>query len=36
MNSSPVNLIENVYIDFLKNIVSTVPFSVSTDAISYF
>ena len=26
----PVNLIENVLIDFLKNVVQTVPFSVST------
>ena len=32
----PVNLNENVLVDIFKNVVSTVPFSVTTDAVPYF
>ena len=35
-NTALVNLTENVLIDFLKNVVSTVHFSVTTDAVPYF
>ena len=35
VNSAPVNLIENVLTDFLKNLVSKVPFSISTDVVPY-
>ena len=33
LKNDHVNLIENVLIDFLKDVVSTMPFSVSTYAV---
>ena len=36
LNTASVNLIENVFIIFLKNVVPTVSFSVTTDAALYF
>ena len=36
VNNTPVNLTGNVLIDFLKNVASTVHFSVSRDAVPYF
>ena len=32
----PVNFLENVLLDILKNLMLTVPFSVGTNAASYF
>ena len=34
--TDPVNFLENVLIDILKNIVPTVPFSVTTNAVPFF
>ena len=36
LNTASVNLIENVFIIFLKNVIPTVSFSVTTDAALYF
>ena len=35
LNTAPANLTENVPADFSKNVVSTVPFFVITDAVPY-
>ena len=32
----PVNFLENVLIDILKNVVPAVPFSVTTNVVPYF
>ena len=34
--TDPANFLENVLIDILKNIVPTVPFSVTTNAVPFF
>ena len=36
LNTARVNLIENVLRDFQKNVVLTVPFSVTADVAPYF
>ena len=32
----PVNFLENVILDILKNVMPTVPFSVTANAVTYF
>ena len=34
--TDPANFLENVLIDILKNIVPTMPFSVTTNAVPFF